>query len=375
MATNMLIDIKADLEKELVPAQSLLPAHVSFDRFTNAAAVALATNRDLFDAERQSVINALTACAKDGLIPDGREAALVTFKKKQPDGTRISVAQYMPMIDGVLKRARQSGEVAVIATRVVYEKDTFRAWLDDTGEHLLYEPTLGERGEMVGAFAYAKMKSGELQFEWLNLYDIEKVRSASKNSDFGPWKDWYESMSRKSAAHRLCRRLPNNSEIMEMLERGSEMVWQKEKDITPPPASRVNLDHIPTDDTVLDTDDVIESESDVSTLADELRTRIDDATAEDARKIGNEVDELKLTLGVDLHTELRNKAVKRYHQIVAQTKINTLINDLPNPGEPDAPQRFSKLEQSLQAAKSRLGVDLYEGLSITLADMKPEYCI
>ncbi|EKT2304001.1 hypothetical protein QD153_004608, partial [Salmonella enterica] len=54
--SNMLIDIKANLDRELVPVQSLLPAHVSFDRFTNAAAVALAANNDLFNADRQSVI-------------------------------------------------------------------------------------------------------------------------------------------------------------------------------------------------------------------------------------------------------------------------------------------------------------------------------
>jgi len=38
--SNMLIDIKASLDRELVPVQALLPAHVSFERFTNAAAVA-----------------------------------------------------------------------------------------------------------------------------------------------------------------------------------------------------------------------------------------------------------------------------------------------------------------------------------------------
>lgn len=227
--SNMLIDIKASLDRELVPVQSLLPAHVPFERFKNAAAVAIANSDDLKVADGQSIINSLVACAKDGLIPDGREAALVIFKKKAANGDWTKVAQYMPMIDGVLKRARQSGEISVIATRVVYENDTFRVWLDDEGEHVLYEPSLGDRGAMRGAFAYAKMKTGELQYEWLNIDDINKVRAASKSSDKGPWVDWYESMARKSAAHRLCRRLPNNSEIMEMLERGTEMVWQKKR--------------------------------------------------------------------------------------------------------------------------------------------------
>ena len=191
--------------------------------------MALSTNPDLFDADRQSVINALSSCAKDGLIPDGREAALVVYKTKLPNGQRVRRAQYLPMIDGVMKRVRQSGEVSIIATRVLYKNDKFRVWMDENGEHIFYEPNMLDRGEMIGAFAYAKMRTGELQFEVMNIEDIEKVRTASRNSDSGPWVNWYESMSRKSVMHRLGRRLPNNSEIMEMLERGQEMVWHKEK--------------------------------------------------------------------------------------------------------------------------------------------------
>lgn len=371
---NELINIKANLDTELVPVKSLLPAHVSYDRFTNAAAVALATNRDLFNADRQSVINALTACAKDGLIPDGREAALVTFKKKQPDGSKIPVAQYMPMIDGVMKRARQSGEISVIATRVVYENDIFRVWLDDEGEHVLYEPCLGERGTMRGAFAYAKMKSGELQYEWLNIDDINKVRAASRNSDSGPWVDWYESMSRKSAAHRLCRRLPNNSEIMEMLERGTEMVWQKEKDITPP---RATLDVI-TADVNSDKPEVAnaaqESTTNIDVLADEFRDRIEAAQdVDNAKAVRVDIEAAKTALGSALFTELKNKAVRRYYLVDARNKVEAAINSLPQPDEPDAAEQFTKAEQALAAAKRHLGDELYDQFAVTLLDMKPEY--
>lgn len=188
----------------------------------------------------------------------------------------------MPMIDGVLKRARQSGEISIIAARAVYEKDKFRVWLDDSGEHIHYEPTLGARGEMIGAVAYARMKTGEFQFEWLNLDDIAKVRAASKNSDKGPWVDWYESMARKSAAHRLCRRLPNNSEIMEMLERGTEMVWQKEKDITPPAAGAPLIEQA--DRGYSDQ----EGSFDAEIIAEEFRQQISSAeVANEAKEIGS----------------------------------------------------------------------------------------
>ncbi|HIF5919606.1 TPA: recombinase RecT [Raoultella ornithinolytica] len=366
--SNMLIDIKASLDRELVPVQSLLPAHVSFERFTNAAAVAIANSDDLKVADGQSIINSLVACAKDGLVPDGREAALVIFKKKTANGDWVKVAQYMPMIDGVLKRARQSGEISVIATRVVYENDTFRVWLDDEGEHVLYEPSLGDRGPMRGAFAYAKMKSGELQYEWLNLDDIAKVRAASKNSDKGPWVDWFESMSRKSAAHRLCRRLPNNSEIMEMLERGTEMVWQKEKDITPTRqgiADAGRNEEQPEEQT---------GSFDLEVIAEEYRQQIEGAKiADDAKSIGSKIDAMKNELGANLHVELKNKAIARYHQINADEKIKDLINSLPKPGSDEAKAAFEDVQKKLEYLKPRLGEDLYQGYSTNLLDMKPEY--
>lgn len=236
--TMQLSVIKQSLTTELADVQAILPKAVSYERFVNCAAVAIANNADLAEADRQSVINSLTLCAKDGLIPDNREAALVIFNTKDKStNTWVKKAQYMPMIDGVLKRARQSGQIKTIASRPIYQNDKFRAWMDDDGEHIEYEPNFLNRGEMIGAFAYAKMISGEVQFEVMNMDDLNKVKEASKSSSFGPWVDWFDRMSCKAVSHRLCRRLPNSNELIEMLERGQQMEWQKDeqpmRDITP----------------------------------------------------------------------------------------------------------------------------------------------
>lgn len=238
MSTGLSVIVN-DLSMALVDVKPILPTHVSYERFVNCAAVAIANNTDLAMADKSSVINSLTMCAKDGLIPDGREAALVIFNTKdKATNSWVKKAQYMPMIDGVLKRARQSGVIKTIASRVIYKNDKFRAWMDDSGEHIEYEPNFMDRGEMIGAFAYATMNDGTVQFEVMNMDDINRVKAASKSSSFGPWVDWLDRMSCKAVTHRLCRRLPNSNEIMEMLERGQQMEWQKdeptERDITPP---------------------------------------------------------------------------------------------------------------------------------------------
>lgn len=366
--TNQLALIQKDLAEQLAPAKAILPSHVSFEKFTNAAAVALATNADLFDADRQSVINALSSCAKDGLIPDGREAALVVYKTSLPNGQRVRRAQYMPMIDGVMKRVRQSGEVSIIATRVLYKNDKFRVWMDENGEHIFYEPNMLDRGEMIGAFAYAKMRSGELQFEVMNIEDIEKVRAASKNSDKGPWVNWYESMSRKSVMHRLGRRLPNNSEIMEMLERGQEMVWQKEKDITPD--TRVTAGQL-----IEVAGQAPEPAPDVTapeTMAADIRGSIDKITTPaQATDLRASVEELKAQLGITLYTELKNKVVKQHHRLNALSALGASI-DAAGVNGGTTHQERDELEALLRRSERFLTADESQKYQQAIADLAPQ---
>jgi recombination protein RecT len=51
----------------------------------------------------QEPVRRIVRLAQDGLLPDGREAAIVKFGNK---------AQAMPMIAGILKKIRQSGDVS-----------------------------------------------------------------------------------------------------------------------------------------------------------------------------------------------------------------------------------------------------------------------
>lgn len=116
--------------------EALLPSGVSFEAFVRAAATAMAQNPELANADQKSVIQSLIRCATHGLVPDNREAALVTFKEKQ--GTNFVLkAQYIPMVDGVLKRARMSGQIAVIAAKAVFDGDAFDYWMDEQGEHIV----------------------------------------------------------------------------------------------------------------------------------------------------------------------------------------------------------------------------------------------
>ncbi|MCW9614571.1 RecT family recombinase [Klebsiella michiganensis] len=151
-----------------------------------------------------------------------------------------------------------------------------------------------------------------------------------------------------------------------------EIDERQEKVINPSSVERVTIDEIAS--SAGTTASAQESATNVDTVADEIRDRIDAASSVDqAKAIRADIESQKALLGTALFTELKNKAVKRYYLVDARNKVEAAINSVPNPGEPEAEELFSKAEGTLNAAKRHLGDELYEQFRITLDDMKPEY--
>src|SRR5579863_5151203 len=122
-----------ETKKQLV---MVLPPQMPVERFQRVAITAINKNPDLTDCSRQSLYNALMQCAQDGLLPDGQEAAIVKYNSK--DGA--PTAQYQPMVKGILKKIRNSGELKSIMATCIHKNDPFRFWVDENGEHLTHEP-------------------------------------------------------------------------------------------------------------------------------------------------------------------------------------------------------------------------------------------
>ncbi len=200
----------AQYEPQLAAA---LPSHIPVERFKRTFITAINQNPDLARLDRRSLFTSLVKCAQDGLLPDGREAALVKFGDK---------AQYMPMVAGIIKRMRNSAELASITAHVVYERDQFEYVLGDD-ERISHKPATGERGKPVGAYAIAKLKSGETQREFMSIDQIEAVRRVSRAAQNGPWVAWWDQMARKSVIKRLAKFLPMSADDREFLRRDDEL--------------------------------------------------------------------------------------------------------------------------------------------------------
>ena len=204
-----------------------LPAHVTPEKFIRVTMTAINTNSDLRQADRNSLYGSVTKLAQDGLLPDGREAALVIFNTKNKDGSWTKKVQAMPMIAGLLKLMRQSGEVAWVDAHIVCENDRFvyRPGLDDVP--VFEADWFGDRGAPIGAYAIAKLKSGEVvPPEIMSVAAIEKVRAVSRSKDRGPWVDWWEQQALKTVLRRFLKRLPTSADVEHVFERDDTMQAQ-----------------------------------------------------------------------------------------------------------------------------------------------------
>ncbi len=205
--------------------QSTLPSHISPQKFLRAAVTAVQNTPDLQECEVPSIISACQKAATDGLIIDGREAALVTFNKKIANNKWEKHAQYMPMVAGILKKARNSGQISAISAHVVYMNDQFDYELGIEPK-LTHKPIIdGAPGELRCCYAIAKLKDGSTQFEVMTRTQIYKILEASKSGwddkakkPKGIWLKWEDEMWRKTVLKRLCKYLPSSSDLDGIIE-------------------------------------------------------------------------------------------------------------------------------------------------------------
>lgn len=219
------------LDEQAQNFRALLPNHIPVEKFKRVVVVAVSQNPDLFHADRRSFFNAAQKCAVDGLLPDGRQAALVVYNTKTkvrlPDGTSeerwVPAVQYMPMIAGVRQRMRNSGEVLSAEAHVVYRNDKFFQKFGDDPAIVHEPPPFGtERGDPVGAYAIIKLKNGEVLREVMDKQQIERVRAISKSKDGPAWKGWWDEMARKTVMRRCAKAAPNSADVDTLLDRDEE---------------------------------------------------------------------------------------------------------------------------------------------------------
>src|SRR3546814_12604527 len=79
---NEMTVLRQTIGKMEAQIKMALPAHIPVEKFHRVAVTAISSNPDLLNVDRTSLFGALMKAAQDGLLPDGREGAIVPHKGK-----------------------------------------------------------------------------------------------------------------------------------------------------------------------------------------------------------------------------------------------------------------------------------------------------
>ncbi len=236
------LDSKIDAFREVETVDS--------ERFLRVLKNAILRDPEIAEASMTSVYSETMKAMNDGLVLDGREAALTRFKvnKKHKDGSGkwvdnwVTEVVYIPMVAGIMKRVRASGEIKSWTVELVYLKEheegrfRYRAAPDPIIEH---DPIIvGERGPVVAAYSAVKLADGSHHYEVMTLDELLAIKSRTKSKKkkyvdgkpvkengkeveeiSGPWATDENEMFRKTVIRRHAKRLPVSSATMQVTSR------------------------------------------------------------------------------------------------------------------------------------------------------------
>ena len=204
------------LERSKPRFAEVLPKHLTPDRLIRIAIAAASRTPQLLNCTPQSLALAVMNAAQLGLeagSPLG-SAYLVPYRNKSGSYEAQLIVGYR----GLIELARRSGEISMIEAHVVHKNDSFlcRFGMNPILEH---EPCWeGDPGDVVAAYAVAKLTDGSTQVEVMTRAQIDAIKNRSRAGRGGPWVSDYPEMARKTVVRRLAKYLPLSVDMSKALD-------------------------------------------------------------------------------------------------------------------------------------------------------------
>lgn len=236
---------------------AVLPTHVKPEQWMRLSVGLLRRNRSLAavaQANPYSLLSALLDCARKGLEP-GDTYHLVPFGSEI-----VGIADYK----GLIQLMHNSAAVKAVKSEVVRAGDLELhpdglprfLWEPDEMDRPRHKPDwFSDRGELIGAYAYAVMADGSIsQVIVMNAAEIMQIKAVSKTSkkSDSPWNVWPDRMWRKTVIRQLAKFVPMSTERLQ--------AWAERTDEPPRALPHANeLPPVPTG-ALYDDGDVVDGE-------------------------------------------------------------------------------------------------------------------
>lgn len=198
---NPVLALRGEITEMTEQFGLVLPAGTSKAKFVRILQSAVMANPTFTSIDKNSFFRAAMECAKDGLLPDGKEAAIIQMTNK---------AIYIPMVAGIIKRIYSSEKVKSLVCEIIYANDEFDYEIGVNGPILNHKPAIfgAERGARIGVYAIAYLRPEGMACDLMSKADVEKIKEESRSKN-GPWHGAHENeMWKKTVLKRLSKRLP-----------------------------------------------------------------------------------------------------------------------------------------------------------------------
>lgn len=218
--------LKKSFEQWRPTLKAILPKHIDPDRVIKIAMSVYLNKPELQACTPLSMVRATLQAAELGLDPSSLlgEAYFLPFnnKKKKRDGNTwkeevVLEVQLMPGYVGLVKLAKQTGDVADVYAVVVDECEKEETYfMVERGTinriHHKVRMDVERTGKLFAVYGVVKFKDGTHHFEVMSKSDVEAIRSRSKSKDSGPWVTDYFAMARKTAIKQALKTIPKSPE-------------------------------------------------------------------------------------------------------------------------------------------------------------------
>jgi recombination protein RecT len=194
--------------------ESMMPRPERTRAFLEAWRQYALAHPDVMDCTVQSLRDVFVACAMSGIMPHGPVPGgyiLAFYNSRKRQREAVLVVDYRCLIDLAVRGGGCRGADA----HLIRENDSFDYRVVDGRERVDHSwPLDGERGEIVGAWAWAELPNGLRQYAHLTRKEIDAImkRAPSGSRGDSPWKTDYPMMALKSALRRVLNLIPKSAE-------------------------------------------------------------------------------------------------------------------------------------------------------------------
>lgn len=198
-------EIRSLLETHKKEIKKALPNTMDPERLVRIAITEIRANPKLLDCSPVSLFGAIIKCAQLGLEPGG----VLGYVFLVPYSGKIQV---QIGYRGLIELGYRSGYLKTIYASAVYEVEEFSIVLG-TAPKIIHVPKLepeSKKGKITFFYAVAETTGG-VQFAYMSLEEVEKIKSQSKFNN-PIWDKHFSEMGKKTAIRRLLKMLPTSSE-------------------------------------------------------------------------------------------------------------------------------------------------------------------